>query len=126
MTITPRYQNQGQQIVLGWDNEGALKDWTAYTGTDGEPFLPPSDRIGYSDGVDRSLPTGAILMAGVPISRQVFPWLSDGQIDYLETTFNNQNVTVTVHRPNSIGKSDVFAYNAVFNLDMNQFRRVCL
>lgn len=121
MTFIPRYPNQGQQIVLNWDNEANLKDWVAYVGIDGLRFPPPSDRNGYTDGVERRLPTGAILMAGFPIVRLTFPWLSFGQIDYIETTFNGQNVTVAVHRPNSLTKTTTYNYNAVCNIDMNQF-----
>lgn len=121
MTFIPPYPSQGQQIVLGWDNTATLKDWTAYVGTDGLRFAPPSDRNGYTDGVDRRLPTGAVLMAGIPIVKLTFPWLSFGQIDYLETTFNGQNVTAAVHRPNSLTKTATYTYNAVCNLDMNQF-----
>lgn len=122
MTVIPKYQNQGQQIVLGWDNESLLKNWTAYVGNDGLAFLPPNDRSGFSDGVERRLNTGGVFMSGFNISRQTFPWVSDGQIAYLETIFNNQNVTVSVHRPGAIGKEDTTQYNAVFNMDLNQLQ----
>jgi hypothetical protein len=117
-----RYQNQGQQITLGWDNESLLKNWTAYIGNDGRAFLPPNDRTGFSDGVERRLNTGGVFMAGFNISRQTFPWISDGQIAYLESTFSNQNVTVSVHRPGATGKEDTTQYNAVFNMDLNQLQ----
>jgi hypothetical protein len=115
-----RYPSQGQQIVLGWSNEVNLKNWTAYLGSDGEPFLPPTDRNGFSDGVDRPLPTGRVLMAGLPIARLTFPWLSYGQVDYLETTFDGQNVTVAIHKPSSLTTLTTVHYNAVCNVDLNQ------
>ena len=120
-TIIPKYPNQGQAIVLGWDNVATLKNWTAYQGTDGVNFLPPSDRTGYSDGEDRNMPTGTILMAGIPVSRQTFPWISEGQITYLLNTFDNQNVTVAIHKPSSIGQMGTSNYNAVLTVDINQF-----
>lgn len=120
MTRFPRYRSQGQQIVLGWGNTSTLKDWTSYVGNDGEPFLPPNDRGGYTDGIERRLPTGRVLMAGRPISRQTFPALTYGQVDYLVDTFNGQNVTVSIHKPNSLTKTDIYHYNAVVNIDINQ------
>lgn len=118
----PRYQNQGQQISLGWDTQSSLKDWTAYLGTDGVPFLPPRDRNGFSDGIERPLATGRVLMSGLNISRQTFPWVSFGQIDFLETTFSGQNVTVAIHKPRSLTKTSTYTYNAVCNIDMNQIQ----
>lgn len=120
MSILPRYPNQGQQIVLGWSNQANLKNWTSYIGTDGERFLPPNDRGGFTDGVERRLNTGRVLMSGWPVSRQLFPWISYGQVDYLDATFNGQNVTTSVHLPSSLNKDDVSAFNAVCNIDMNQ------
>ena len=120
MTLLPSYPNQGGQIVLGWNNAATLKDWVAYLGADGEPFLPPSDRNGFSDGVERRLATGRVLMTGYPISRQTFPWVSYGQVDYLRDTFNGQNVTVAIHAPYSLNKTDTVDYNAVCNVDMLQ------
>lgn len=120
MTFLRPQPSQGQQIVLGWDNENLLKDWVAYRGTDNEPFQPPSDRNGFSDGVERRLATGRVMMAGFPISRQTFPWITYAQIDYLMNTFNGQNVTVAVHTPYSINKTDTVIYNAVCNVDMLQ------
>ena len=119
MTLLPSYPNQGQAIALGW-NISPLKNWTAYLGTDNEPFLPPNDRTGFSDGVERRMATGRVLMSGFPISRQTFPWMSYGQIDYLVNTFNGQNVTVAVHTPYSLNKEDTEIYNAVCNIDLNQ------
>lgn len=116
----PPYENQGQQIVLGWSNQSNLKNWTAYVGTDGERFLPPNDRSGFTDGVERRLPTGRVLMSGLNISRQTFPWVSYGQVDYLEDTFSGQNVTVSIHKPKSLNKTNIYNYNAVCNIDMNQ------
>ena len=107
-------------IVLGWDHVATLKNWTAYVGTDGERFPPPNDRNGYSDGVERRLPTGRVLMSGLPIARQRFPWLSDGQIKYLYDTFNGQNVTVAIHKPISLTKYATVNYNAVANVLLNQ------
>lgn len=120
MTSYLAYPNQGQKIVLNWNNAANLRDWTSYTGTDGKPFLPPNDRNGFSDGVARTLPTGRVLMAGNPISEQTFPWVSDGQVDYLEATFTGQNVTVAIHKPSSVGKTDTVNYNAVVDIDLNQ------
>lgn len=120
MTLLPKYPNQGQQIVLGWNNTSTLKDWTAYLGTDDLAFLPPNDRSGFTDGVERRLLTGRVLMSGLNISRQVFPWVSYGQVDYLESTFSGQNVTVAIHRPTALTKDDVSNFNAVCNIDMNQ------
>lgn len=122
MSSLPQYPNQGQQIVLGWDNEINLKNWTAYVGSDGERFLPPNDRNGFTDGADRRLPLGRVLMAGMPIARLTFPWLSYGQLDYLETTFDGQNVTVAVHKPTSLTAWTTLHYNAVCNLNLNQAR----
>jgi hypothetical protein len=118
--MLPRYPNQGQMIVLGWSNQSNLKNWTAYFGTDGLAFLPPNDRNGYTDGVDRPIPTGRVLMSGLNISRQTFPWVSYGQVDYLESTFSGQNVTVAVHKPTSKSKLVIANFNAVCNIDMNQ------
>ncbi len=115
------YQNQGHKIVLGWSNQANLKNFTAYY-VDGEPLTPPRDRNGYTDGVDRPLPTGAILMAGVPVQRLTFPWLSYAQVNYLVATFDNQNVTTEIHKPTSVNKNDVFTYNAVCTIDLNQFQ----
>lgn len=120
MTLLPIYPNQGQQIALGWDQQPYLKNWTSYVGTDGERFLPPNDRNGYTDGIVRRLPTGVVFMTGLPIVKLTFPWMSSGQIDYLETTFNGQNVTVAVHRPTSITQFNTYVYNAVLNIDINQ------
>lgn len=119
-SFLPQYQNQGQAIVLGWNHVSTLKNWTAYIAGDGNRFLPPFDRDGYTDGVERRLPTGRVLMAGLPIARQKFPWVSDGQIDYLYDTFNGQNVTVSIHKPTSTTKYDVVNYNAVANVLLNQ------
>ncbi len=116
----PNFPNQGQQIALGWDAESSLKNWTAYVGSDGLPFLPPNDRSGYTDGVERRLPTGRVLMSGLNVSRQTFPWVSYGQVDYLESTFSGQNVTVAVHKPSALNKEDTSNFNAVCNIDMNQ------
>lgn len=116
----PAYPNQGHKIVLGWDNAVNLKNWTAYIGTDGQPFLPPNDRNGYTDGTPRRLPTGAILETGHPISRLTFPWMSYGQIDYLDSTFNRQFATASIHKPNSLDKDTLSIYNAVLNLDLSQ------
>lgn len=118
----PIFQNQGHMIALGWDAQASLKNFTAYFGTDGRRFPPPSDRSGYTDGVDRALPTGKILMAGLPVVRLTFPWLSYGQVDYLIDTFDNVNVTVAIHKPSSLTKTDTFNYNAVSTVDQNQFQ----
>ncbi len=120
MSRFPKYRNQGQQIVLGWNNTSTLKDWVAYVGNDGEPFLPPDDRNGFTDGIERRLPTGRVLMAGVPISRQTFPVMTYGQVDYLMDTFDGQNVTVSIHKPNSVTKTDIYHYNAVVDVNLNQ------
>lgn len=59
-------------------------------------------------------------MSGLQISRLTFPWVSFGQIDFIETTFMDQNVTVAVHKPSSLNKTDLFLFNAVCNVDLNQ------
>ena len=122
MTIIPQYRNQGQQIASSWDNTSMLRDWTSLFGTDGERFPPPNDRNGYTDGVDRRMNTGGVLMVGFPIDRLTFPWLSDGQIKYLYTTLNggseSSNVTAKVHTSLSVGATDVSTFNAVMNLNM--------
>lgn len=124
MTIVPSYKSQGQQIAAGWNNTANLRDWVALFGTDGEKFPPPNDRSGYTDGVDRPLNTGAIFMAGIPVSRLTFPWLSNGQLKYLHDTINggaeSGNVTVKIHTPLSVGQTDVSTYNAVMNLNLAQ------
>ncbi len=122
--IIPKFQNQGQEIASGWNNTGNLRNWTSLFGTDGERFPPPNDRNGYTDGVERPLSTGAIFMAGIPVDRLTFPWLSDGQIRYLHDTINggaeSGNVTVKVHTSLSVGRLDVFTFNAVMNLNLGQ------
>jgi hypothetical protein len=127
-TRFPRYVNQGHRIAPGWNNASLLKNWTAYQGTDGVNFLPPSDRNGYTDGVERRLPTGGIWMAGFPISRLTFPWVSDGQIKYLYTTMlsnaESGNVTVSIHTPLSVGATDTSNYNAAMNLRLDQLRNL--
>jgi hypothetical protein len=124
MTHIPRYQNQGQRVAAGWDNAAQLKDWTAYLGVDGERFAPPNDRNGYTGGVTRRMNTGGTLQSGFPVVRLTFPWMSDGQIDYLHGTLNGGSesglVTVAVHTPLSVGKYDVSTYNAVMNLNFEQ------
>jgi hypothetical protein len=124
MTVVLHYQSQGQQIAPGWDNTAGLRDWVALFGTDSERFPPPNDRNGYTDGVERPLNTGAIFMAGIPVDRLTFPWLSDGQIRYLHDTINggseSGNVTVKIHTPLSVGRLDVYTYNAVMNLNLGQ------
>lgn len=116
----PSVPNQGHKIALGWDNVPTLRDWTSYLGTDNVRFIPPYDRDGYSDGVSRRMNTGRVLQSGFPITRLTFPWLSYGQIDYLNATFRGQNVTVAIHTPTSTTRDDVYHYNAVFNMDLNQ------
>jgi hypothetical protein len=120
----PRYVNQGHRIVAGWDSAATLKNWVAYQGTDGVNFLPPFDRNGYTDGVVRRLNTGGVFMAGWPISRLTFPWISDGQIKYLYVTMlsnaESGNVTAAVHTPLSVGATDTTNYNAVMNLNLDQ------
>lgn len=124
MTLILRYPSQGQQIASGWNNTANLRDWVALFGTDSVRFAPPNDRNGYTGGVERPLNTGAIFMAGLPVDRLTFPWLSDGQIRYLRTTINggaeSGNVTVKVHTSLSVGKTDVSTFNAVMNLNLNQ------
>lgn len=124
MTIVSHYQNQGTAIAPNWDNAAGLRDWTSIIASDGERFPPPNDRGQFSDGVDRRMNTGGVLMAGLPVDRLVFPWLSDAQIKYLHDTLNggaeSGNVTVKVHTALSVGRTDVFPYNAVMNLNLNQ------
>ena len=120
MTL-PNYPNQGHQIVLTWNNQANLRNWTAYLGADGRAFYPPYDRDGFSDGITRNLPTGGTFQSGRPISRLTFPWVSDGQIQTLEA-FNNEEVTIAIHAPGGIGVNGVTQYNAVFNFDRAQLR----
>lgn len=119
-----RFPNQGHKIVAGWDNVPTLQDWTAYVGTDGERFAPPYDRNGYTAGVIRRMNTGSIKYAGYSIARLTLPAVTDGQIETLQDTFTGDgvtgNVTIAIHLPGSVGKSDVANFNAVFNLDVNQ------
>lgn len=127
MSTLPRYPSQGQKIASGWDAP-IVFDWTALSGTDGERFLPPNDRNGYSDGVPRRLNTGGVRMSGLPVVRLTFPWVSDGQIDYLYTTLlsgsESGNVTAAVHTPLSVGKTDTSTYNAVMNLNLDQLQNL--
>lgn len=120
----PPYQNQGHMVVSGWDNVPTLKNWTAYIGTDGERFLPPYDRDGYTSGVTRRMNTGGILRSGFPIAKLTFPAITDGQIDYLITTLGggsvSSNVTVAIHAVPSVGVNDVSNFNAVMNIDTDQ------
>lgn len=120
----PTYQNQGHMIVSGWDNVPTLKNWTAYFGTDGERFLPPYDRDGYTGGVIRRMLTAGILRAGWPVARLTFPAITDGQIDYLIGTMGtgniSANVTVAIHAIPSVGVNDVSNFNAVMNIDTDQ------
>lgn len=124
MTLILRYPSQGQQIASGWNNTANLRDWVALLGTDSVRFAPPNDRNGYTDGVERPLNSSAIFMAGLPVDRLTFPWISDGQIRYLHDTLNvgseSGNVTVKVHTSLSVGKTDVSTFNAVMNLNLNQ------
>jgi hypothetical protein len=120
----PRYVNQGHKIISGWDNVPTLQDWTLYVGTDGERFAPPYDRDGYTAGVVRRLNTGSIRMSGFPIARLTLPYVTDGQIAYLQNEFTDDdvtgNVTIAIHLPGAVGKDAVSNFNAVFNLDVNQ------
>lgn len=118
------YPNQGHQIALNWDAQASLRNWTAYFGTDNVQFLPPNDRNGYTDGVERRLNTGGVRASGFPIVRLTFPHMTYGQVDYVDATFKDQNVTVAIHKPNSTSKTDTFVYNAVCNFDMNQFQNL--
>lgn len=124
MTVVLHYQNQGTAIAPNLNNTAGLRDWTSIIAPDGERFAPPNDRNGYSDGVDRRMNTGGVLMAGIPVDRFVFPWISDSQIKYLYTTINggaeSGNVTVKIHTSLSVGRLDTFSYNAVMNLNLNQ------
>lgn len=126
MTTIPRYQNQGHKVVAGWDNAATLRDWTSYTGTDGQRFAPPYDRDGYTAGVIRRMNTGGIKRSGFPIARLTLPVITDGQIAALQSQLTADgvtgNVTIAVHVPGSVGKSDVSTFNAVFNLDTDQLR----
>lgn len=120
----PSYVNQGHRVVAGWDNLATLKNWVAYLGVDNLPFLPPFDRNGYTDGTARRLPTGGVFMAGMPVCRLTFPWISDGQINYLYTVMlsnsESGNVTASVHTPLSVGVTSVSNFNAVMNLNLDQ------
>lgn len=127
MTFVPQYPNQGQQIVAGWNNEATLKNITAYVGSDGKRFLPIDDRKSYSEGIERNMNTGGILMSGFPVVRWVSPWISDGQLYYLKHTLLageiTGNVTIATHIPgDSVGASSVSHFNAVFNLRLNQLQ----
>lgn len=124
MTQIPRYPNQGHRIAADWDTESLLRDWTAYSGNDGQRFAPPFDRNGYTAGVVRRLLSARIKYAGLPIARLTLPVVTDGQIAFLQDEFTEDgvagNVTIAVHTPGSIGKEDTATFNAVFNLDVNQ------
>lgn len=119
-----RFPNQGHMIAANWDAEALLKDWTAYTGDDGQRFAPPFDRNGYTAGVVRRLLSARIKYAGFPIARLTLPVITDGQIAFLQDTFTEDgvagNVTIAIHMPGSTGKEDTANFNAVFNLDVNQ------
>lgn len=128
MTIfVPRFRNQGQKIAAGWDAP-VLFDWTSLIGTDGVRFAPPSDRNGYTDGVTRRLNTGGTRQSGLPIVRLAFPWVSDGQIEYMVQTLlggtESGNVTTAVHIPPAVGVNDTSVYNAVMNLNLEQLRNL--
>lgn len=120
----PIFQNQGHMIVKGWGNPLTLKDWTAYAGEDGQVFAPPYDRDGYTAGIIRRLNSGGIARAGFPIVRLTHPAITDGQIAWLQNTLLDGgvsgNVTVAIHLPGAMGKTDVSNFNAVFNLDTDQ------
>lgn len=118
--MTFHYPPQGHKIVLGWDNVPTLQEWTAYADASGRRFYPPYDRDGYSDGVPQRVGTGAVLQSGFPIVRLTFPWVSYAQVDYLVDTFRGQNVTAAIHKPTSHTRDDVYDYNAVLNIDLNQ------
>lgn len=119
-----RGQNAGQSVVAGWNNQATLKQITAYTGTDGNPFLPVNDRNGYTPGVMRRLPTGGTFESGYPIVRFISPSITDGQIDTLVNTLGSGaesfNVTVRYHRYDSVGNFDTFDANAILNLNLGQ------
>lgn len=122
-----RGQNAGQSVVAGWNNQATLKQITAYTGTDGNPFLPVNDRDkggGYFPGVLRRLPYGGTDRSGYPIVNFVSPVITDGQVDTLVNTLGSGqesfNVTVRYHRYDSVGNFDTFDANAILNLNLEQ------
>lgn len=123
-----RGQNAGQAVAAGWNNQSTLKEITAYTGTDGNPFLPVNDRNGYTPGVTVRLGTGGTYEEGYPIVRFTSPTITDGQIDYLFSTLlsgaESGNVTVRYHRYDSVGKVDTFDANAVLNLNLEQLTQL--
>lgn len=119
MTL-PRYRNQGHKIAVGWDNVAGLTNWTAITAPDGNPFLPPFDRDGFTDGVPRNTNSTLVKMVGIPKTLLKFPWISYSQLNYLINTFDKQSVTVAVHKPNSVNAEDVYVYNATVDVDLNQ------
>lgn len=120
----PTFPNQGHMIVAGWDSAPLLRNWVAYYGTDGQQFAPPYDRDGYTAGIVRRMNTGGIKRVGFPIVRLTLPVATDGQIAYLGNQFTadgvSGNVTIAVHVPGAVGKTDVSNFNAVFNLDTDQ------
>lgn len=116
----PTLANNGQQIAAGWDNTGGLADITSITGvTDGLAFQPVNDRGKYSQGVLRNLPTGGTYYSGLPIVEFVHPWISDGGIERLKTTYAG-NCTLKHHISESVGQSDLQTSNVVNNTDYNQ------
>lgn len=122
-----QFANQGQKIAPGWDNVAGLQAITALLGTDGQRFLPVQDRENaYTGGVERNLPTGGVLLAGMPIVRWTSPWISDSQIRYLYVTLlsnaQSGNVTIAAHTPLSVGVAAAFNFNAVLNLRLNQLQ----
>jgi len=111
------YQNQGQQIALGW-NVSTLIDITALYGTDGERFLAVTDRGKYSPGQFIMLATGSFLYSGTPTVSWVHPFMTDGQIETWLTYVGA--VTIRYHITDSVGRTDTQKANAYLNFDQNQ------
>lgn len=123
VTILPILPNQGQMIAPNWNNQAQLKNITALLGTDNLRFAPVTDR-NYTPGIMRRLSTGGVKATGFPIIRILSPWISDGQIKYLQNTLlggvESGNATYRGHSPLSVGQTDVFTYNAILNLHLEQ------
>jgi hypothetical protein len=120
----PTFANNGQQIAAGWNNAGSLANITSLTGvTDGYAFQPVNDRGQYSEGVVRQLTTGGEYFEGYPSVRFISPWISDGQIERLKTTYRG-NCTLKHHISESVTSSDVQTSNVIFNLDLAQLQNL--
>lgn len=115
----PVFASNGQQIAAGWNNTAGLAHFTAITGTDSLAFQPVDDRGQYSEGVVHQLTTGGTYTEGLPIVQITHPWLSDGGIERLKTTYAG-NCTLKHHLPESVGSTDVQTANVINVTEWNQ------